>query len=194
MSVLKALNSQQIEKVLKLASESKRNHAMILLCFKHGLRASEVCKLKMSDVNVKKGKITTRRLKGSQTNEQTMYNEVGNPLLSELRVLKAWLTERESWEQESEYLFLSQKGGAMSRVQFFRVFQALCEQAGIPKDLRHPHALKHGLGVLLVKQGTQMQIIKQALGHTSLQSTAIYTSASDDMADKARREAFANQF
>ena len=191
---MKALSPQQIEKILKVASESKRNHAMILLCYKHGLRASEVCTLKMADIDIKREKIITRRLKGSQTNEQTMFNEVGNPLMSELRVLKAWLAERETWGQDSEYVFLSQKGGAMTRVQFFRLFRAICEQANIPAELAHPHSLKHGLGLAMVKQGVQIMVIKQALGHQSLQSTAIYTSADDTMADKARRQTFASQF
>jgi len=191
---MKALTPQQIEKALKVASESKRNHAMILLAFKHGMRASEICDLRMSDVNLKTNEIIVHRMKGSLTNTQTLFNETGNPLMSELRVLKAWLAERESWEQESDYLFLSQKGGSMSRVQFFRIFQSVAEQAGIPADLRHPHALKHALGFSMVKQGVQMMIIKQALGHKSLQSTAVYTSADDAMADKARRQTFADQF
>jgi type 1 fimbriae regulatory protein FimB len=191
---MKALSPQQVEKILKVASTNKRNHAMILLAYKHGLRASEIIGLKMADLNLKEGKVTVRRLKGSQTNEQALFNEVGNPLMSEMRVLKAWLAERDSKGQDSDYVFLSQKGGAMSRVQFYRIFEATAKEAGIPEDLQHPHALKHGLGLAMVKQGVQIMVIKQALGHKSLQSTAIYANADDSMADKARRQTFANQF
>jgi len=192
---MKALIPEQVEKILKVASQhSKRDHAMILLCYKHGLRASEVCRLKIADIDLRNAKITVKRLKGSQTNEQALYNEVDNPLMSELRVLKLWLAERQTWGQDSEYCFLSQKGGCMSRIQFYRLFDAICEQAGIPADLRHPHALKHGLGLAMVKAGAQIMTIKQALGHVSLQSTAIYTSADDAMADRARRQTFASQF
>ena len=192
---MKALDPQQVECILKVASQrSKRDHAMILLCYKHGLRASEICGLKMADVHLKAATITVRRLKGSQTNEQALYNEVGKPLMSELRVLKLWLAERKTWEQDSEYVFLSQKGGAMSRIQFYRLFQSICEQAGIPATLAHPHSLKHGLGLAMVKQNIHLAVIRQALGHVSLQSTAIYVSADDTMADRARRQTFANQF
>jgi type 1 fimbriae regulatory protein FimB len=191
---MKALSPEQVQKALKVASTNKRNHAMILVAFKHGLRASEVVNLKMSDVNWKTNKITVKRLKGSMTNEQEMYNEVGNPLMSELRVLKAWKEERETKGQSSDYLFLSQKGGAMSRVQFYRVFEAVAKEAGIPEYLQHPRALKHGLGLAMVKQGRQIMEVKQALGHVSLQSTAIYASVDDSMADEARRKTFANQF
>ena len=191
---MKALTPPQIEKVLKVASENKRNHAMILLAYKHGMRASEICDLRMSDIDLKTNEIIVRRKKGSITNTQTLFNETGNPLISEIRVLKAWLAERKSWGEESDYLFLSQKGGSMSRVQFFRIFQSVAQRAGIPQDLRHPHTLKHALGFSMVREGVQMMVIKQALGHKSLQSTALYTSADDAMADKARRQTFAHQF
>jgi len=192
---MKALAPEQVEKVLKVASQrSKRDHAMILLAYKHGLRASEVCGLKLADVHIKQENIVVRRLKGSRTNEQALYNEVGNPLMSELRVLKAWLAERKEWGQDSEYCFLSQKGGPMSRIQFYRLFRSICEDAGIPKTLAHPHSLKHGLGLAMVKQNVHLATIQRALGHVSLQSTAIYVSASDEMADRARRQTFANQF
>lgn len=192
---MKALNPEQVERILKAASQrSKRDHCMILLCFKHGLRASEICALKLADLDMKNGKLTVRRLKGSQTNEQALFNEVGNPLMSELRVLKLWLAERQTWGQDSEYCFLSQKGGAMSRVQFYRLFESIAKEAGIPEDLQHPHALKHGLGLAMGKAGAQIMVIKQALGHKSLQSTAVYTSADDTMADRARRQTFGSQF
>ncbi len=58
---MKALTSTEILKVLKVASSNRRNHAMILLGFKHGLRASEVCALKLSDVDLKNGEVTVRR-------------------------------------------------------------------------------------------------------------------------------------
>src|SRR5580698_5467887 len=109
MSEMQALSQHEIISVLKLAaSESKRNHAMILLAFKHGLRASEVCALKMTDIDLKNGTITVRRLKGSLKSSQDLLDLPGQPLVSEKRVLKAWLEERESYQDRSDYLFLSQ--------------------------------------------------------------------------------------
>jgi integrase/recombinase XerD len=120
-----------------------------------------------------------------------LSNIVGQPLLSELRVIKAWLAER---IDASDYVFTSQKGGKIDRTQFFRIFQSTAERAGIPVDLRHPHCLKHSLGFALVESGAHMATIKQALGHKSIQSTSVYTTATDQMADKARKSAMANLF
>ena len=63
----KALTPEEILKVLKVASKSKRNLAMILLAYRHGMRASEVCELRLADLDLKNGQITIRRLKGSLT-------------------------------------------------------------------------------------------------------------------------------
>ena len=88
---MKALTPEEIRKVLKVASESRRNHAMILLAYRHGMRASEVCNLKLNDVDLKNGEITIRRLKGSLKTVQPLSDMPGQPLLSEKRVLRAWL-------------------------------------------------------------------------------------------------------
>src|SRR5271163_4960787 len=130
MSELQALNEKEILSVLKLAAaKSRRNAAMILLAFKHGMRASEVCDLRLGDVDLKNGIITVRRLKGSLKSQQCLVDIVGQPLLSEKRVLKAWLEERKTYRDPSDFLFLSQKGGKLDRSAFFRLFQSLAERA-----------------------------------------------------------------
>jgi type 1 fimbriae regulatory protein FimB len=195
MSQLQALNEKEVLSVLKLsASESKRNHAMILLAFKHGLRASEVCALKMSDIDLKNGIITIRRCKDSLKSSQDLLDLPGQPLLSEKRVLKAWLVEREEHLDRSDFLFLSQKGGGMDRSAFFRLFQSLAKRVGLPTAKQHPHCLKHSLGFYLVEQGVSLPSIQQALGHKSLSSTGVYLKVNDERANRDVARAFANGF
>jgi integrase len=188
---MKALTPKEVLAVLKAASESKRNHAMILLAWRHGMRASEVCNLRLSDIDLKAGEITIRRLKGSLKTTQPLVDLPGQPLLSEKRVLRAWLAER---KDSSDYLFTSQKGGQLDRSAFFRLFQDAAERAGIEPAKRHPHALKHGLGFALVAANVNLAIVKQALGHKSLQSTSVYTTPTDEMAGKAVVSAIASLF
>jgi type 1 fimbriae regulatory protein FimB len=106
---------------------------MILLAYRHGMRASEACGLKLSDIDLKNGEITTRRLKGSLKTVQPLADLPGQPLLSEKRVLRAWLAERRDL---SEFPFTSQKGGRLDRTAFFRMFQNVAERAGLPADKR----------------------------------------------------------
>jgi site-specific recombinase XerD len=82
----------------------------------------------------------------------------------------------------------------MHRSQFYRVFAAAAEKAGLPADKRHPHCLKHSLGVTLVAQNVNLAVIKQALGHKSIASTAIYTVPTDETAGKAVLNALASTF
>src|ERR1700733_13096837 len=118
---MQSLTPSELLKVLKVASESKRNHCMILFAFRFGMRASEVCDLRLSDIDRKNGTVTIRRLKGSRTSVGQLTNVQGQPLLSVTRVLNAWLDERETWQDASDYVFVSQKGGALDRSAFFRM-------------------------------------------------------------------------
>src|SRR5260370_12695225 len=123
--------------VPKAARErSTRDWALVLLAYRHGLRASEVCGLKLADIDLKAGSISIRRLKGSMTTVQPLYPHRGQPLLDEMSALRAWLRERRS--DGSDYLFTSQKGGRLDRTQFFRIFQTVAEVADLPIEKRHP--------------------------------------------------------
>lgn len=189
---MKALNHDEILKVLKVAAENKRNLAMILLAYKHGMRASEVQQLEMKDIDLKNGEITIRRLKGSLKTTQPLADIQGQPLLSEKRVLRAWLDERGS--HPSKHVFVSQKSGQVHRSQFYRIFADIAERAGMARDKRHPHCLKHALGYSLVEANVNLAIIKQALGHKSIASTAVYTTPTDEITGKAVTAALASLF
>src|SRR5215831_19722486 len=116
------LTPEELLVVLKVArSRSARDWAMILLVYRHGLRASEVCDLKLPDADLKSGSLSVRRLKGSLYTVQPLYRHKGQPLLNEVAALRVWLRERIA--DGSDYLFLSQKGGRLHRSQFFRTFR-----------------------------------------------------------------------
>ncbi len=155
------------------------------------MRASEVCDLRLSDLDLRNGQVTIRRLKGSLITTQPLSDHPGQPLLSEKRVLRAWLTER---RDASDFVFASQKGGKIHRSQFFRMFQSVAERAGLPSDRQHPHCLKHALGFALVASNVHLSIVKQALGHKNIASTAIYAVPTDEQTGRAVNAALAGLF
>src|ERR1039458_731834 len=174
--------------LLKAAwKRSTRDWAMILLAYRHGLRASEVCGLKLADIDLKAGSILIRRLKGSMQTVQPLYPHRGQPLLDEMSALRAWLRERQS--DGSDYLFTSQKGGKLDRTQFFRVFQRIAQTAALPVEKRHPHVLKHSLASHLVAGNVNLALIRQALGHRSINSTMQYIGTSDGQPAEAAQAA-----
>jgi integrase/recombinase XerD len=160
---------------------------MILLAYRHGLRSSEVCLLKLADIDQKAGSISIRRLKGSLQTVQPLYQHRGQPLLDEMAAIRNWLRKRPA--DGSNYLFTSQKGGKLDRTQFFRVFQTIAEIAGLPVEKRHPHVLKHSLASHLVAGNVNLALIRQALGHRSINSTMQYVGTSDGQAAEAAQAA-----
>ena len=187
-STLIFLSPEEVLAVLKAArGRSTRDWAMILLAYRHGLRASEACGLKLADIDMKSGSISIRRLKGSLQTVQPLYPHRGQPLLDEIAALRTWLRERRS--DGSDYLFTSQKGGKLDRTQFFRLFQTVAETAGLPIEKRHPHVLKHSLASHLVAGNVNLALIRQALGHRSINSTMKYVGTSDGQAAEAAQKA-----
>lgn len=141
---MKHLDAKQILAVLEAAREnSTRDWCMFLLTFRHALRSQEARNLKLDDIDMGAQTITVNRCKGSKSGVQSLDRHKGEPLLDEVVALKAWLKERR--EDGSKTLFPSAKGGAMTRMQFNRLFKAYAMAAGVPADLAHPHILRHSL-------------------------------------------------
>jgi site-specific recombinase XerD len=190
---MNALTPEEVLRVLKTArAKSLRDWAMILLAYKHGLRASEVCGLKLADTDVKAQTVQVRRLKGSLTTVQPLFAHRGQPLLDELGAVRAWLRQRK--DDGSDYLFTSQKGGRLDRTQFYRVFRAIAEAAGLPLEKRHPHVLKHSLASHLVAGNVNLALVRQALGHRSITSTMQYVGTTDAQAAEATQAALMATF
>jgi type 1 fimbriae regulatory protein FimB len=187
------LTPEEILSVLKVArARSVRDWSLILLAYRHGLRASEVCGLKLADIDLKAGFISVRRLKGSLQTTQPLYQHRGQPLVNEVNALRAWLRCRP--KDGSDFFFTSQKGGKLGREQFFRVFQKVAELAGLPKNKRHPHVLKHSLASHLVAGNVNLALVRQALGHRSINSTMQYVGTTDGQAAEAAQKALMGLF
>src|SRR5271156_6792673 len=187
------LSPAEMLALLKAAkNRSTRDWAMILLAYRHGLRASEVCGIKLADVDLKACSLSIRRLKGSLHTIQPLYEHRGQPLLDETAALRAWLGKRPA--DGSDYLFTSQKGGKLGRTQFFRNFQTVAASAGLAVEKRHPHVLKHSLASHLVAGNANLALIRQALGHRSISSTMQYIGTSDSQAAEALQRALMGLF
>jgi type 1 fimbriae regulatory protein FimB len=179
--------------VLRAArAKGSREWAMIVMAYKHGLRASEICNLRLDDLDLKNGTIVVQRLKGSLRTTQTMTEHRGEPLLNEIKALREWLRQRR--DDGSDFLFNSQKGGRLDRSQVFRLFQTVAAEAGLPPEKQHPHALKHSLATHLVSANVNLALVKQQLGHKSIGSTMRYVYATDKQASQATANALMQMY
>lgn len=142
-----------------------RNALMILLAYRHGLRASEVVDLRWSDFDLEAGTVLCRRSKGSRSGIHPLSQEEITKL-DRFRARSGGLVE--------EFVFVSERGGPMGRSAFWRIVM----QAGRHADLPVPtfaHQLRHSTGYHLANRGCNLRLIQDYLGHTEIQSTVRYT-------------------
>ena len=183
------MTSDQLEHFLQVAKDrGPREHSMFLFAVAHGARAQEICNLRLTDVNFTNEQIHIARLKGSLPSTQNLLKVKGNSLFDEKAALRAWLAVRQP--DADNYVFNSQKSTQMNRVTVFKLFRAIAKKAGLGETLQHPHVLKHTAAMLLVQQGANAFLIRQALGHKSFDSTLAYVNPSDADASAALSKAF----
>jgi len=159
------LNEREVERLIQPAKGNRwgqRDSTMLLIAFRHGLRASELCGLQWSDVEFASGTLHLRRAKGGQTSTHPLLGD-------EMRALRA--LKRDA---ESPFVFVSERGAPFS----VSGLQKLVERAGIAAKMPfkvHPHMLRHATGYALANRGTDTRTLQAYLGHRSIQSTVRYT-------------------
>lgn len=173
MKAIQYLSELEVGNVLAEAKRyGSREHAMFLLAYWHGLRASEIAALTVTDIEA--GHIDVRRAKGSQRTRQPLRDD-------EKRVLAAWLRERGDGDG-SQFLFTSAKGSGLSRQQVYNLFADVAMRAGIDRARRHPHILKHSFCTHLHQHGVSLPDIQALAGHAHISSTVRYTHVTQEEA------------
>jgi integrase len=141
-----------------------RDATMVLIAFRHGLRASELVDLRWHQVDLEHALLHVRRLKNGSPATHPLTGK-------ELRALRR--LEREQ-ELNSPFVFRSERGTPFTK----RGFQAMVERAGRATgfDVKiHPHMLRHACGFKLANDGVDTRTIQAYLGHKSIQHTVRYT-------------------
>ena len=167
----KHLTRLEVEKLLaatKGARHEARDHCLILLMFRHGLRVSEAVGLKLSDVDMEGRSLHVKRLKRGLSTTHPLRGD-------ELRTLKAWLAERQRMKPEGKALFISERRQPLSRQMAWVLIRDYGEAAGLAVA-SHPHMLRHACGYALADQGADTRLIQDYLGHRNIQHTVQYTA------------------
>jgi type 1 fimbriae regulatory protein FimB len=165
------LTGLEVEKLLaavKGARHEARDRCLILLMFRHGLRVSEAVGLKLADVDLEGRSLHVKRLKRGLSTTHPLRGD-------ELRVLKAWLTERQRMKPDGKALFVSERRQPLSRKTAWVIIRDYGEEAGLAVA-SHPHMLRHACGYALADQGADTRLIQDYLGHRNIQHTVRYTA------------------
>jgi len=158
------LTIEEIRKMIEVTQNIK--HKLIIkLLYGCGLRVSEIVNLKKQDLNFEEGLIHLKLAKG----KKDRFVKIPESLKEEL--------ENYSALNVSEILFLSSRGGKLTKDTIQKIVQNASKKAQIKKRV-YPHLLRHSFATHLLEQGTDLRMIQKLLGHSDIKTTQIYTHIS----------------
>ena len=149
-----------------------RDRAMLEVLYGSGLRVTELVSLPLSGIDLRAGWV---RVMGKGAKERVVplgewavaavesYLEVGRPQLAR------------GAARRSDAVFLSRRGAAMTRQNFFTRLRGIAKRAGVPSDRVSPHVLRHAFASDLLEGGADLRAVQSMLGHADLSTTQIYT-------------------
>jgi integrase len=166
------LTGREIERLMAAARKHSRyghrDATMILIGYRHGLRASELCDLQWHQVELATGRLHVRRRKGGSPSVHTLQGD-------EIRALRRLQRE----QGPSPHVFSSERGGPMTPKAFHALFARIGARAKMPFPV-HPHMLRHGCGYALANRGHDTRALQAWLGHKNIQHTVRYTELAPD--------------
>ncbi len=167
------LSEEEMERLL-LAPDTKsdtgvHDRAMLEVLYAAGLRVSEMCSLKTSDIDLNTALLTCQG-KGSKQRRIPIGK-------SAVRWLQRYLTIRNRLANEGKAELFLHRGRQMTRQTAWAIIKTYAAQAGVP-DIS-PHTLRHSFGTHLMQHGADSRSVQALLGHADISTTEIYTHITD---------------
>ena len=164
------LTPDEVERLIAAAKDSRWGHrdaTMLLVAYRHGLRASELTDLRWDQIDFSTANLHVRRAKKG--------TPATHPILGdELRALRRLQREQ---TPKSPFVFTSERGAPFTTAGFARIVAAATRRAG-PEIKAHPHMLRHACGFKLANDGHDTRALQAYLGHKNIQHTVRYTELS----------------
>ena len=164
------LTEAEVERLTNAVRKNRWGHrdaTMVLVAYRHGLRASELVDLRWDQVDTRTATLHVRRVKQGTPSTHPIIGD-------ELRALRRLQREQ---EPKSPFVFTSERGTPFSAAGFARMI----ERAGVEAKLAfkaHPHMLRHACGYALASRGHDTRALQAYLGHKNIQHTVRYTELS----------------
>lgn len=150
-------------------SEGQRNRAILETLYSCGLRVSELCNLKLSELYLEDGFI---KVEGKGSKQRLV--PISPRAIHELRLYfidRNRMTIKKDFE---DYVFISKRGKNISRIMVFHIIKELANNIGLKKTIS-PHTFRHSFATHLLEGGANLRAIQCMLGHESIGTTEIYT-------------------
>ena len=167
------LTEREVERLIDAARRNRYGHrdaTMLLIAYRHGLRAGELVDLQWTQVELNAACLHVRRLKNGTPSVHPMQGD-------EVRALRRLQREQ---EHRQSYVFVSERDAPLTPKGFHSLVRRLGEDADLGFRV-HPHMLRHGCGYALTNAGHDLRRIQLWLGHVNVQHTVRYTSLSSNV-------------
>ena len=164
------LTEAEVERLMNAARKNRWGHrdaTMILVAYRHGLRASELVDLRWDQVEFRTATLHVRRVKQGTPSTHPILGD-------ELRALRRLQREQ---EPRSTFVFTSEWRAAFSTAGFARMVERAGSKAKFGYKA-HPHMLRHACGYALANKGHDTRALQAYLGHRNIQHTVRYTELS----------------
>jgi len=164
------LTEAEVEALTAAARRNRQGHrdaTMVLIAFRHGLRAAELVDLQWAQVDFQKATLHVRRVKQGTPSTHPLWGD-------ELRALRRLRREQ---RPPSAFAFTSERGAPFTTAGFARMVERAGRVAKLPFKA-HPHMLRHACGYALANKGHDTRAIQAYLGHKNIQHTVRYTELS----------------
>ena len=172
-TIPKFLNLEEIERLSQSPDANRttgqRDHAMIELLYATGLRVSELCALGLADLNLDLGVL---RATGKGRKQRMI--PVGKAALAAVRSYLETARPAILKGRPSRYLFVTARGGPMTRQAFWKLLRGHGRKAGVFHHLT-PHVIRHSFATHLLEGGADLRSVQTMLGHADISTTQIYT-------------------
>jgi integrase/recombinase XerD len=163
-TMLHLLDSLPVETILE-----KRNKMMLELLYSTGMRISELLNLTTHDINFTEQMILVHG-KGSKQRFVPYVDSIAELMSEYIAQVRPVLLKFE----RTDILFLNNRGQKMSRMGFWKILRKITLEAGIKQEIT-PHTFRHSFATHLLEAGVNLRIVQVLLGHSSLNTTQIYT-------------------
>jgi integrase/recombinase XerD len=168
------LSHADVTRLLSAASGadpySVRDHAILELLYSSGLRVSELTGLTLQQLDLEGGYVVVYG-KGSKERVVPVGSKAAEAIRNYLSVGRPQFVKPKTGSQ----LFLSERGGALSRITLWLIVKKRAAEAGITQAVK-PHLLRHSFASHLLEGGADLRVIQEMLGHVNLSTTQIYTA------------------
>ncbi len=149
-------------------AEGQRNRAIIETLYGCGLRVSELCNLRIDNINFEEGILMV-----TGKGDKQRLVPMSRTSLDEIRLWLAMRSDIVVKRGEEGMIFISRHGKRLTRVMVFYIVKSLAEAAGVRKSIS-PHTLRHSFATHLLEGGANLRAIQQMLGHESIATTELY--------------------